>query len=119
MKRQNEKAARDREVLLEVQEFVPHAEMRVKHERGRETEDTASATAPRRVKIPSAIAVPAKSCRTIVATNAIGGHAHFGGRGGRHGKIEDQEDAFVHEDESEQEPRRQQQCIAWPSRQFG
>ena len=69
MKRQDEKAARDREVLLEMQKLVPHAEMCVKHKCGQK-QNIASAIAPRRVKIPSAIAIPAKSCRTIVATNA-------------------------------------------------
>ena len=40
-------------------------------------QNIASATAPKRVKIPSAIAIPAKSCRTIVATNTTGGTPIF------------------------------------------
>src|ERR1700722_6145040 len=40
-------------------------------------QNIASATAPKRVKIPSAIAIPAKSCRTIVATNTTLGTPIF------------------------------------------
>ena len=71
-------SAGDGEVLLEMQQLVSAGKICVKQDRGRQTEQSLTPPRPSRACQPIAIAMPATSCKAIVANERERRHAHLG-----------------------------------------
>jgi hypothetical protein len=80
VKRKNEKAARDGEILFEMEELVPHAKMRVKHKRGCEAKHGESGCAEAG-EDPKRNRRSREKLQDNRRNERRGGHAHFGRRG--------------------------------------